>query len=326
MALFSQDEWTARYIEALGQVGEEGIEIQATHSHRKSDKPRISSLGSCGRQTFYECIGAPETDPSDPTSNWAQMLGTAGQAVATAVLEKMGYTVTDVEKTVGLFPQNHGVLDDRGELHHWQNDVGDWVPDPDYLIPGHIDGKITGLDLGDEVRVLDVKLRNTFGMYGTNNSPGMAPMKAGLPAASPDVYLQLQTYAKAEEADGCMVLLAPFDTSANKIAAYTKKAHDNGTQVPPAYRLLFDSDEKAQALGIARGRMIAAAVKLAKSGERVRVQREFNPVNTNFPCNWCSRKGLCLVEGPEYDIGMPGIPDEWRVANFTNQHEEVPVA
>src|SRR3990167_6534303 len=109
-------------------MSEETFNLNFDHIERPTTGPRASGLASCARKQFYEVTAAPITNPTEKTSGWPQLMGYAGQAVATMVLRRMGYEVLDEEKTVSL---------------------GEGV------ISGHMDGVLTGLDLGDEKVVWD---------------------------------------------------------------------------------------------------------------------------------------------------------------------------
>ena len=127
----SSTEFTARWLEALDQLGDEDAQYTFRIESGHTGKPRASSVGGCGRQQGYATTGVPKTDPGGPP--WAAMMGYAGEAIVRRVLTRMGYEMTSVE-----LPK-------------------------DLVFSGHVDDVIRGLDL-DIPHVWDNKVRGTYGM------------------------------------------------------------------------------------------------------------------------------------------------------------------
>ena len=276
MNLFTDLEFNTRFLDALNRISESTFEAVVRHEHRETVGPRVSGLGSCARKQYYNASGTMETDPRDPTGAWASTLGNFGQSLAAMVLREMGYEVKDEELEVTL---------------------------EDGLIVGHIDGLMSGLDLGDAIAVWDSKFKSIWGMVGTKNSYGIAV--DGLPWSDPAIYLQLQTYLLATEATVAIVTAHPFDFSALRTQAAIKKI-----DASPVYRLVLETDEEAQQLALHRGKMVAVAVSMGEAGLPM---REFDPARDNFPCNYCEWKSKCVADGGGFKLMFPPIPERMRI-------------
>ena len=263
--MFTDVEFTSRYTKALGELGEQDLTVCFIHENRKGTKPRASGIGNCARQQYYSLIGAPETNLMDEAMNWPQLMGTAGQSLVSATLRQMGYTVYDEEQEV--------VVDD--------------------ILVGHIDGMISGLDLEDKKAVFDVKLKNIWGLWGTKNSLGI--ISNDLKESNYEIYMQLQTYVHGKDADLGIIFACPFDMSVNRLEANKRKA-----LVAPVYRIFSERSQDAAKLAVDRAMMLVAA---ARAG--ILPQTEFDPVTTNFPCNYCAYKALCISEGPTTGYVLP---------------------
>lgn len=190
-------------------------------------------------------------------------------------LRRMGYEVLDEEKTVSL-----------GEG----------------IISGHMDGVLTGLDLGETKAVWDAKLRNVYALHDW--------VKLGLPEADASAYLQLQTYMAAEDYSLAIITVMPFDLSASKWESFKKRKLE--VAEPLVNRIIIPADAGAQELAINRGKMVAVA-----SAMNIVPAREFNPSDpkdAKFPCGWCEFQALCVNEGQTRDFVLPPIPDGWRKA------------
>jgi hypothetical protein len=272
--LFSDEEFNERYMEAARSLDDEPFSLTVEHDHKRSDKTRISSLGHCSLQQWASIVDIPTTDPRDPGSYWTTTLGTHVQAIQSEILKRMGYTVTDEEKTVDLTGEG--------------------------LIIGHIDGVLSGLDIGDRKFIWDAKGKGIYQMFGTKESFGIA--NDGLPLADPGINMQLQSYIEAEKADGGIVLASPFDMSANKTTAAIKKQPHK-----MVYRVILEPDPEAVKLAISRGKLMTAAVKT-----NMQPVREFNPTKDKFPCGYCEVKSWCMVYGDSGQITLPPIPDDWK--------------
>jgi hypothetical protein len=266
-------EFTQRFLEALKQLDDETFDLTIQHAPHGHEDPSMSGLGSCALQQWLTITGAPETDPRDPMGYWTTMMGRHGQAISAKVLETMGYEVFDQEKEVNL---------------------------ADDLIVGHIDGKLTGLDLGNRVAIWDAKVKGVWSMYGTKKSYGLAV--TGLPAADQGIFLQLQAYIEAENADLGIVTAHPADISAARIQASIKKV-----PIAPVYRIVLERDPEAAQLAITRGKLIAVAVKTQSQPAR-----EFDPYEGEFPCSYCSWMSWCKVYGRNAQMVLPEIPLNWR--------------
>lgn len=273
MPLFSDEEFQQRFIQALGEVSEQDFTLVSEHLNRPTTGPRMSGLGSCGRQQVYSATQTPKTNPKNRIDNWNALLGGLGQQLTAAVLRQMGYTLTSEEQEVSL---------------------------EDGLITGHLDGELTGLDLEDEVVVWDSKYKNIWGLFGTKQSFGL--VTDGLPFASTDIYLQMQTYMLARNRKRAIITASPFDMSTTKQEAAKKKMLPQ-----PAYRLVIDADEEAQRLAVQRGQLVAAAVKLG-----IPVTPEYDANRNAFPCTYCEWRARCLIDGPTAPFSLPRIPQEWK--------------
>ena len=273
-------QFTQKFLDALRELDDQTFSLGVLHSPHGHNDPSISGLGSCALQQWLVLTGAPETDPRDPMSYWTTMMGRHGQAIASAVLRTMGYDVFDEEKEVHL---------------------------ADDLIVGHIDGKLTGLDLGTSIAIWDAKIKGVWSMYGTKKSYGLAVV--GLPAADPGIFLQLQGYIEAEDADLAIVTAHPADISAARIQAAIKKV-----PIGPVYRLIIKRDPQAGQLAITRGKLLAAAVKM-----HAQPAREFDPYDGEFPCTYCAFMSWCKVYGRAAQMVLPEIPEEWKRPAMTEE-------
>lgn len=270
--LFSTEEFNRRFLDALGTLEDSTYNLSWEHSPHSKDEASLSGVGSCALQQWAYIAGIPRTDPRDPAGVMTTTMGHLGQQLVAHVMRTMGYNLFDEEKLVDL----------NG-------------------IPGHVDGKVTGLDLGDSVAIWDSKFKGIYAMFGTKNSYGMAV--DGLPYAAPEIYLQQQGYIKAEDADFGILTAHPFDLGANRVQAAIKKAAHS-----PVYRIVLERDDEAGELALTRGKLLNAAVK-----GKAQPAREFDPMKDNFPCGYCEVKAWCVVKGDQYSMVLPPIPEDWKV-------------
>jgi hypothetical protein len=269
--LFSDEEFTQRFLAALAEIGEEDA-VDSIFSERYDDtNPRMSGLANCARQTYYAITETEETEPMSPDRHWPSQLGTYGQRLVARILRKMGYTLTDEEKRVEL---------------------------ADGLIIGHVDGILSGLDLGDSRVIWDSKFRNQWAMFGTRDSAGL--ITHGLPVADPGIYMQLNCYMAAEGVDRAIVTVHPFDLSSIRREAAIK-----GLTASPVYRIIIERDDTAVELAQTRGKILLVAKQLG-----IVPDREFNPTSNKFPCSYCSWRSRCIRDGQSNRLALPPLP--WR--------------
>lgn len=272
MALFTDAEFAARFLEALQTTTDSDFSITYDHIKRGGTTPRASGLGHCGRQQAYSLLQEPKTNPRSALDNWNALLGGYNQSMVAVILRNMGYTITEEESEVTL---------------------------ANGLITGHLDGELSGLDLGEETVIWDAKFKNVWGLFGTKKNAGI--VTSGLPLASVDIYLQMQAYMKARGRKMAIITASPFDMSTTKREAAIK-----GIEPHPAYRIIVEEDTEAQDLAILRGQLVAAAGKLGVS-----VVPEYNPHRNEFPCNFCEWRAKCILEGNGGAFQLPPIPPEW---------------
>ena len=279
MKLFTNEEFARRYLAALKAVGDVSWEATLQHIEREVAGPRASGLASCARQQWYNITNAPQTNPSAASNNWSQLMGGAGQVLIAKVLREMGYTLADEEKTVAL-----------GEC-----------------ISGHIDGKLSGLDIGDEEVIWDSKLRNIYALYQWVTQP--------LVYADESAYMQMQAYLAAEELDVAIITVAPFDLSAARVETFIKRKVS--VVEPLIHRIIIPADQEVQEVAEQRGKMLFAAAKM-----HIMPAREFDPLSAKdakFPCGYCEWQALCVEAGQTNDFVLPRLTDEIkeRVSNET---------
>lgn len=275
--LFSDEEFSERFALAMHELDSD--EFNAYEFVIQSGglgKVRASGVGSCAAKQLYSLKGEVETDLMNARYNWSSWMGTAGQELSAAILRRMGYTVTTVHAAI---VSEH--------------------------MSGHIDGTITGLDLGDEVMLWDSKVRNLFGYRKLAT--------AGLPFGDPEMYLQMQWYMGQLGLKRCMITVHPHDYSSmrNEITRYKVPVHD-----AIAHRIFIPFSARSFELAEQRGIAITAARDLD-----MMVAREFNPAtpaDAKFPCGFCPWMSRCLGDDFERSVNgvleVPAIPAEWRQA------------
>ncbi len=270
--MFSSDEFNRRFLDALSSLEDSTYSLSWAHEPHAQGAATLSGVGSCALQQWAYATGIPKTDPRDAAGVLTTTMGHLGQQLIAHTMRVMGYDLYDEEKLVDLDG-----------------------------IPGHVDGKISGLDLGDQTAIWDSKFKGIYAMFGTKNSYGMAI--DGLPWASPEIYLQQQGYIAAEDADFGMLTVHPFDLGANRVQAAIKKQLHS-----PVYRVILERDDAAGELAKMRGKVLNAAIKGG-----IQPAREFEPLTDNFPCGYCEVKAWCIARGDRYEMVLPEIPEDMRV-------------
>ena len=95
--------------------------------------------------------------------------------------------------------------------------------------------------------------------------------------------------------------------SGGKIQASIKKV-----PAAAAYRCFIPASSEAQDLGVVRGRMLGAAVKMGAAGLP---KAEHNPARDSFPCDYCEWKTRCqVVDKGNAGMVFPAIPEKWKYA------------
>src|SRR3990167_6857670 len=192
MQLFSDEEFSQRWLTALGEVAaQERVEYRVVVQSGVTGLTRASSIGGCTRAQYYALTETPETNPGNPAYNWPTMMGFAGQEVVAGVLQQMGYSFEVLPEVLG-------------------SDV----------ISGHPDGIIYGLDLGETRALWDSKLRSAYA-FGKL-------YQLGLPLGDPEMYLQMQVYMKYTGCELAIVTVLAHDRWAAKVQVRNKKlqVHD----------------------------------------------------------------------------------------------------
>lgn len=245
--LFSDEEFGQRFTEALGRVDARPInrfEV-VIEGHGGGALPRSSGIGGCARAQFHKLCGLPITDPNPPNSRWSSLMGWYAQEVVGEVLREMGYKVE-----LPATPEHT-------------------------LTSGHLDFIISGLDLGDERVVCDVKQRSLFGhRLLVREGP------------EPEMESQMQDYMAKTQTKRAVLLLVPHDLSAWKLEIRKYKLE---VVEPLVYRLWISADAKRQQRLQDRARALLAAKEL-----KLVVNREFDPGKARFPCTWCETRSHCF--------------------------------
>jgi len=193
-------------------------------------------------------------------------MGYAGQEVAGMTLRQMGYEVATPE------------LDDDDKMS------------------GHLDYEITGLDLGSEWYVVDIKLRNVFGLKML--------VKDG---PDPEMQYQQQVYLARRQREHGLVLVLPHDLSTWRTETKRSKLTE-AVPEPLVYRLWITADAAIQQRARDRAQGLLTARELG-----LLVNREFDPNRDNFPCNYCDTKTHCLQDDMDIDMDndrlfiIPGV-------------------
>lgn len=225
--LFSDEEFAARYVDAMRRLDERGFTIATAIESGDMNLPRASSIGSCAAKQLYRLRGDPQTDRVPAQYNWSSWMGTAGQEVTTAILREMGYEVqTDVD-----------VL---------ESDV----------MSGHVDGIISGLDL-DEPMVWDSKLRNLYG-FRTLVRDGIS--------TDPEMYYQMQAYMHFLGLTRALVTVHPHDYSSQRLDARKFKMEIADTIVHRIF-VAYDKDAAELAVARAETLQSARALNLMVARE-----------------------------------------------------------
>ena len=219
----------------------------------------MSGLGKCARQQVWGLQEAKdeEVEADTPGAPWQNLMGYAGQAIVAKIVVDMGYTITDQEKPV-------------------------YLPG----IPGHIDGKLSGLDLDSPV-IWDNKVRNQFAYYHL--------AKDGIDKVT---RVQQQCYMAAEKCLYSMLTFVPFDLSGTRSHLNRWKSEAN----PQIMRVMLPYSEEEHETIEKRTQMIQIAVD-----NRITVTREEDPEKGEFPCTWCPFMKRCLATGQTTDFMVTPI-------------------
>ena len=262
--LLSDEDFTAQFNKALYELGNEAFNIQFSAEQSPDERPvglRMSSMGNCARQLYYRVAYPMEIQFS---TSWQTVMGYAGQDVIANVLRRMGYTLSDEEKEVF------------------------------FVVPGHVDGVLTGHDLGPLRAIWDSKIRNSFAYKDL--------VVKGLPAGEPGMYLQQQGYIKATKADMAILTIMPFDITDTRSRLRQSKVEFTAGIL----RIILKPDKEAHALIEERATMVLLAVKL-----KLIPVREYDPFITTFPCGFCEYKSRCMKDGQTEEFVVAPIPEKW---------------
>lgn len=265
----SDAEFAELYLTKLRELGdEERFDITFRIESGHTGLPRASKLGSCARAQLHSLLGLSVTDKGNPAYAWSAMMGYAGQEIILEVLRRMGYTVnTDVDL---------------------EQDTSS----------GHLDAEITGLDLGDEVVVVDCKVRNVYAAKQW--------VREGLDL---DTQLQMQRYMRGRGRQRALIVMAPHDYSTWRLET-TKYKLDVASAV--VQRFWVQGDAAMQQLVDDRASALLTAKALG-----LKVYREFDPTSkadARFPCGFCETRTHCfqddldIAANPESVLLVPQIP------------------
>jgi hypothetical protein len=258
--LYSEEEFASRFKESLAQVAHQGFKMKFQGG--AGDEPtlsqlRMSSIGDCARRQYYGLTIPQVREP--PENPWQNILGYAGQEIVTATLKAMGYTLFGAERTV-----NYGG------------------------ITGHIDGLLTGLDLGTSVAVWDSKLRNSFALYRW--------IKDGVDK-DPRTYYQLQSYVAATNAECAIITGHAFDLTDTRARFRQYKVEGRD---PQSVRFVLEPNREVIESIPERVQMIRMAVDIG-----VVPDAEYEPIKNEFPCTFCPFIDRCLLEGSSDFVVTP---------------------
>lgn len=270
---FTDAEFARAFRRAMALLEAAPFDLTVRIESGSEGKIRASSIGDCSRRQLFMLRGEGETDMADPASAWAPWMGHLGEAIVGQVLDRMGY-----ERTKPDLPEHTSVS-------------------------GHVDGVLTGLDLGTERVVWDSKVRGPY--------RAKMLIQLGLPAADPVMAAQLQWYAKATETERAMITLHPHDLSAWKLEL--KRSHLEVAE-PVVQRLWIKADTGVQARLEERAEAITAASALG-----LMVNREFNPGLDRWPCEYCPFRMACIGVDLDYSthpgdlVQVPPMPKGYGV-------------
>lgn len=243
---------------------------------RVSAKPRASSLASCARQQVYAMRGVQPTNPMPPDAVLTAEQGRHMELLIEQGLARLGYVVDG----------------QQGEL-----------PD-DYPVTGHPDGI---LYKGDESGLHPLALleQKHLGQWSY-----LRILQHGLYSASPGYYIQALMYADSLGLDNVVFVITAQDASAvrtqlTQMKRYATEGKTEATRAKNAWAMdVPASAAKMQIIEYSvddNRALIMEAHQRAKvladvAGNSLHVQREFDPLSDNFPCNYCDWKDACMKE------------------------------
>lgn len=267
--MLDHDQWIQSFAKALSKLdGRVYFDLVPDEEQRdNNERLRPSSLGDCARQQWYRVTNAIVTNHPEYYA-WPSLMGYAGQAIIAEALVKMGYQVTDQEATVEY----------RG-------------------LRGHIDGLVTGGDVGTKRVIWDSKIRSTFGYRS---------LLKGLPESDRTMYVQQMLYITAAGADFGMVTVVPFDFSTNRSQMAQYKVEGD----PRANRIIIEPNAEHMELIDTRIDMLDFAID-----NKIVPAREYDPNNERlkFPCPFCLYRDLCKLEGDGDGYVVQALPEEWAI-------------
>lgn len=282
----------------LSGIINEPTMLQFTVQSGTTGKPRASSIAGCGAQQWYALTDQPKTDDASAKSydfiedSWAAWMGFAGEAITRTVLSRMGYILSSPD-----------VYGDCMNCHHPVQTEDECVlcdcDDHDAIMTGHVDDAIEGLDLPFP-HVWDNKVRNAFSFQ-------KLLVADSVKSADRQMYGQMQTYMRFLDMEGTMITVNPHDSSTTR-NNLTRRKEPIPIDSVVVFRKFIPADYDDQNLLLERAGGLNSAIALD-----IRVEREYDPDTTYFPCGWCPWKQRCRVDAMEggETIELPPIPDSW---------------
>ena len=168
--IYTDEQFADRYHEAMLSLAAEPMALEFRIESGHTGLPRASSLGDCARKQLYDMRQDAPTDSGAAAGLWPSWQGFAAEALARAILTRMGYSMS------------------RPDLP------------PLTWASGHVDGRMEGLDLDGPV-VWDNKARAA---YAFKNLVIM-----GVREFDPVMHMQMQVYMKAMDVERAMITVTP---------------------------------------------------------------------------------------------------------------------
>lgn len=301
--LLSDAEFLKLFSDAMVELDNEGFEVTFPVESGRSGKARASSIGGCVTQQYYDLSETPKTNDTDykgiPFAHnlWSSWRGTEGEGLVRLIMETMGYTIMQPDVFGKCIVCGHPVqVEDECVLCD--------CTDHQSVISGHVDGILTGLDLGDEQVLWDSKIRNVFGYQKL--------VKHEFPNSDPTMWFQMQVYLSFLDLERCMVTVMPQDLSTTR--NQFQRIYKLPTENVLVQRLWIEANQTAQDLALDRASGIMAAVVLGEVP--VREHDPGDKRDSVFPCGFCPWLDQCINDHltGKATFEIPPIPPEWKEA------------
>ena len=242
------------------------------------EHPSISGLMSCLRRQYYEIATdhgeGPGKNDLAKHNPWELRDGDLHEADLKRWMAKAGYQFT-----------NQRGMDDRVRQDTVHLDVGGGV-----LIPGHVDGGVSGPGLDGE-GLFEAKSMSAYRFVST--------VKLGVKEAQPEYYGQINGYMRAKSYDWTLFVAKAKDSSATRrqIDSLNKKRESEGLHAvsDKLYVEVIPYDPPMAHLVVQRGRLIL------KYWSTKRLPPREKRLGKDWECDWCVFRDACWAGTPELE-------------------------